>query len=62
MIRAVFFDLYQTLVRYDPPREDLISGALGDFGIVGDDEQAGLFTRAREKRETFLAESLKRIR
>ena len=33
MIKAVFFDLYQTLVRYDPPREDLIAGALGDFGI-----------------------------
>ena len=33
MIKAVFFDLYQTLVRYDPPREDLIAGALGEFGI-----------------------------
>jgi putative hydrolase of the HAD superfamily len=33
MSKAVFFDLYQTLVRYDPPREDLIAGALGDFGI-----------------------------
>ena len=23
MIKAVFFDLYHTLVRYDPPREEL---------------------------------------
>ena len=33
MIKAVFFDLYQTLVRYDPPREELEAKALKDFGI-----------------------------
>ncbi|MFC1963914.1 HAD family hydrolase [Chloroflexota bacterium] len=33
MIRAVFFDLYQTLVRYEPPREELQAKALADFGI-----------------------------
>jgi putative hydrolase of the HAD superfamily len=33
MIRAVFFDLYHTLVRYDPPREELQARALKDFGI-----------------------------
>lgn len=33
MIKAVFFDLYQTLVTYDPPREELQAKALGDFGI-----------------------------
>lgn len=33
MIKAVFFDLYQTLVCYDPPREDLIAAALEEFGI-----------------------------
>lgn len=33
MIKAVFFDLYHTLVRYDPPREKLQARALKDFGI-----------------------------
>ena len=33
MIKAVFFDLYHTLVRYEPPQEDLEAKALRDFGI-----------------------------
>lgn len=33
MIKAVFFDLYHTLVRYDPPREELEAEALKEFGI-----------------------------
>jgi putative hydrolase of the HAD superfamily len=33
MIKAVFFDLYHTLVRYEPPREELMSEVLQDFGI-----------------------------
>ncbi len=33
MIKAVFFDLYHTLVRYEPPREELQARALKDFGI-----------------------------
>ena len=33
MIKAVFFDLYQTLVCYEPPREEIHSGALKDMGI-----------------------------
>jgi putative hydrolase of the HAD superfamily len=33
MIRAVFFDLYHTLVRYEPPREELEARALKEFGI-----------------------------
>ena len=33
VIKAVFFDLFQTLVRYEPPREELQARALGDFGI-----------------------------
>jgi len=32
MIKAVFFDLYHTLVRYEPPREELLARALKDFG------------------------------
>lgn len=33
MIKAVFFDLYHTLVRYEPPREELQARALKEFGI-----------------------------
>jgi putative hydrolase of the HAD superfamily len=33
MIKAVFFDLYNTLVSYDPPREEIQAGVLKDFGI-----------------------------
>jgi putative hydrolase of the HAD superfamily len=33
MIKAVFFDLYQTLVRYEPPREGIEARVLKDFGI-----------------------------
>jgi len=33
MIRAVFFDLYNTLVSYDPPREEIQAAVLKDFGI-----------------------------
>ena len=33
MIRAVFFDLYHTLVRYEPPREEIESRVLHEFGI-----------------------------
>ena len=38
MIKAVFFDLYHTLVRYEPPREELQSEALRDLGIKVDPE------------------------
>lgn len=33
MIKAVFFDLYQTLVRYEPPREELQSQAIKELGV-----------------------------
>jgi putative hydrolase of the HAD superfamily len=33
MIKAVFFDLYHTLVRYEPPQEELESRALKSLGI-----------------------------
>ncbi len=33
MIKAVFFDPYHTLVRYDPPREELQSRVLQEFNI-----------------------------
>jgi len=33
MVKAVFFDFYNTLVNYDPPREELEARALKDLGI-----------------------------
>ncbi len=33
MVKAVFFDLYHTLVRYEPPQEELEAKALKDLGI-----------------------------
>jgi putative hydrolase of the HAD superfamily len=33
MIKGVFFDLYQTLVHFDPPREQLQAKVLKEFGI-----------------------------
>lgn len=33
MIKVVFFDLYHTLVRYEPPREELQARAFKEFGI-----------------------------
>jgi len=33
MIKAVFFDLYNTLVGYNPPREEIQARVLKDFGI-----------------------------
>ena len=33
MVKAVFFDWFNTLAHYDPPREELQSQALREFGI-----------------------------
>jgi len=33
LLKGVFFDLFQTLVRYEPPREELLAQALADFGV-----------------------------
>lgn len=33
MIKAVFFDLYQTLVHFEPPREEIQSKVLAEYGI-----------------------------
>jgi len=38
MIRAVFFDFYNTLVDYDPPREQLQATILREFGIEAEPE------------------------
>ena len=41
MIEAVFFDLYFTLIRYDPPQEELEANALKEFGINTDPDVFG---------------------
>jgi putative hydrolase of the HAD superfamily len=33
MIKAVFFDLYHTLIGYDPPREESVAGTLARMGV-----------------------------
>ena len=33
MIKAVFFDWFNTLARYEPPREQIHSEALREFGF-----------------------------
>lgn len=33
MVKAVFFDLYHTLIGYDPPREESVAGTLARMGI-----------------------------
>ncbi len=42
MIKAIFFDLYHTLVRYNPPREELEARALKELGV---DEKPETFRR-----------------
>ena len=39
MIKAVFFDLYFTLICYDPPQEEIESGLLHKFGIEASAEK-----------------------
>jgi putative hydrolase of the HAD superfamily len=36
MIKAVFFDLYFTLIRHEPPQEELEANALREFGMNTD--------------------------
>jgi putative hydrolase of the HAD superfamily len=36
MIKAVFFDFYNTLIRFEPPREELQAKACKEFGIEVD--------------------------
>ena len=39
MIKAVFFDLYHTIVRYEPPREQLEAEALAELGVRSEPEK-----------------------
>ena len=58
MIKAVFFDLYHTLVRYEPPREELQAMALKDFGI---DVKPEVFRRPLVTADEFIYGELARV-
>ena len=53
MIKAVFFDLYQTLVYFAPPREELHASALKEFGI---DVKPEVFNRPMAVADKFISE------
>jgi putative hydrolase of the HAD superfamily len=57
MIKAVFFDLYHTLVRYEPPQEELLAKALKDFGI---DMSPEVFRRPLVTAEEFIYQEIAR--
>ena len=59
MIRAVFFDLYNTLVGHDPPREELEAKALNEFGIK---VEAAALRRPLLKADEFFFEENARAR
>ena len=52
MILAVFFDFYNTLGRFDPPREEIQTNACAEFGIVL--SHAGI-TRGYALADSFMA-------
>ncbi len=57
MIKAVFFDLYHTLVRYEPPQEELEAKVLKDFGI---DVSPEVFRRPFIKADEFIYQEIAR--
>ena len=57
MIKAVFFDLYHTLVRYEPPREELQAKALKDLGV---DTNPDVFRRPLAIADEFIYEEIAR--
>lgn len=57
MIKAVFFDLYHTLVRYEPPQEELEAKALKDFGI---DVSPEIFRRPLVAADEFVYQEISR--
>ena len=57
MIKAVFFDLYHTLVRYEPPQEELEAKALKDFGI---DVSPEVFRRPLVTADEFIYQEIAR--
>lgn len=57
MIKAVFFDLYYTLVRYEPPQEELEANALKEFGI---DIDPDVFNRPMAMANEFIYQEIAR--
>jgi putative hydrolase of the HAD superfamily len=57
MIKAVFFDLYHTLVRYEPPQEELEAKALKDLGI---EVNAEVFIRPLVMADEFIYQEIAR--
>jgi putative hydrolase of the HAD superfamily len=57
MIKAVFFDLYYTLVRYEPPQEELEAQALREFGI---DVSAEVFRQPLAAANEFIYQEIAR--
>ena len=53
MIKAIFFDLYQTLVYFAPPREELHASVLKDFGI---DVKPEAFNQPLAAADKFISE------
>jgi putative hydrolase of the HAD superfamily len=58
MIKAVFFDLYQTLITYDPPREELVVQALRELGIERD---PAIFRRPLVTADEFIYGEIARL-
>ena len=58
MIKAVFFDLYQTLITYDPPREELVARSLKELGIERD---PAIFRRPLVTADEFIYEEIARL-
>jgi putative hydrolase of the HAD superfamily len=58
MIKAVFFDLYHTLITYDPPQEELVARALRELGIERD---PAIFRRPLITADEFIYEEIARL-
>jgi putative hydrolase of the HAD superfamily len=55
MTKAVFFDLYFTLIRYEPPQEQLEANALKEFGINTDPD---VFDRPMAVANEFMVQEI----
>jgi len=58
MIKAVFFDLYHTLVRYEPPREETQARGLKELGIEARPE---VFQRPLVIADEFIYQEMARV-
>lgn len=57
MIKAVFFDLYYTVVTYDPPREETEAQTLQEFGI---DVKPEVFSRPLAVADDYIYQEMSR--